>query len=103
MMEFYKYPSHAIGGNLSAYCWYENYEKSSPNMDPANRFKPFAKIYQKKQFGGWYDTKWMDSLNPNDLSMIIQTPGINDVANLVGYSITDLVSKYSQYHQLKKI
>ncbi|HEV8550888.1 MAG TPA: hypothetical protein VGQ57_17700 [Polyangiaceae bacterium] len=40
---------------------------------------------------GWTDLKWTERLTVNDLGVIMQTPGLVDLASLLGYNLAALV------------
>ncbi len=106
MPYFQKRPTHDVGGNYSVF--------AAPR-EPADQFssdafrdrlpEPLAERveqdqaywdYWGKPFGGWVDDKWQRSLTAADVEQVLQTPGLADVANLLGYQLTAEVQAWQR-------
>jgi hypothetical protein len=95
MRFFHGQPGHDIGGNFSA---------RAVSSGPAGEFSrdeyrdrvlgklaPLweqAESYWGKPFGGWVDDKWQGKTTADDIEFALQTPGLVDVANLLGYELS---------------
>lgn len=85
MLEFWKFPIHAIGGNAGAYVWYEVFrERGKYTLDED---RVVAEMYAQRDFGGWHDTKWKEMLSPNEISLMLSMPGFVDMCSMMGYHI----------------
>jgi hypothetical protein len=92
---FQAQPAHDIGGNFSARAG-----ASGPGGGVSlerYRAKALGKLahlweqagsYWGKPFGGWVDDKWQRNATADDLEFVLQTPGLVDVANLLGYELS---------------
>lgn len=92
---FQQQPSHDVGGNYNA----RAVADSSATFDPNDMKRKIpehwvpatessAAEYWGKPFGGWIDTKWQRRLSAADVELIIQTPGLVNLANLLGYELS---------------
>jgi hypothetical protein len=95
MRFFHGQPGHDIGGNYSA----RAVAAGAPGEFSSNEFRnrlpgglaPFmeaAESYWGRPFGGWVDDKWQRSMTEDDIEFVLQTPGLADVANLLGYELS---------------
>jgi hypothetical protein len=94
MRFFQGQPGHDIGGNYSARAVTreagefsrEEFRKRLP--DGLAPFMEAAESYWGKPFGGWVDDKWQRNMTEDDIEFVLQTPGLVDVANLLGYELS---------------
>ena len=92
MLSFWEQPIHAIGGNWGAYVWYKNSENLI-NFQPSKKNVTARKSYKTNKFGGWVDEKWRASLLPHEIRAILTTPGLMDIAAILGYDIGEILLK----------
>jgi hypothetical protein len=88
-------PSHDIGGNFSARAVAQESSGEFSRDEFRSRLpRGFASLTQQaesywgKPFGGWVDNKWHGNMTEDDIEFILQTPGLVDVANLLGYELS---------------
>ena len=98
MLDFEKKEVHAIGGNLHALTWQDNFrippitmEKKIFSKEKAEKFKS-----DHKKFGGWVDDEWKFTLKKEDIQTILSMPMLSETMNLLGYKIYDLLEEYQK-------
>jgi hypothetical protein len=103
MRFFQGLPSHDIGGNLNVFAAVPDlgdrpsvaaFQERMPERWTKLRHQ--SESYWGKPFGGWVDDKWQTHMSAEDLEQIMQTPGLVDVANLLGYELTREVTAWQQ-------
>lgn len=95
MRHFQGRPGHDIGGNYSARAIRGEAAGEFSREDFRNRLlgrlAPLwaqSESYWGRPFGGWVDDKWQRNLTADDIEFVLQTPGLVDVANLLGYQLS---------------
>ena len=92
---FYDTEVHPIGGNSSAYCSYPNFS-SDGWLKKFPEDKEKMAYWKEKGRSVSVESRWMRDLTDLDLSTIIHTPGLSDLASLLGYDLTAFLKmKYS--------
>lgn len=98
MRFFQDQPGHDIGGNYSARAVASGSDAEFSRDEYRTRLVgSFAPKYQQAEsywgrpFGGWVDDKWQKNLSADDIDSVLQTPGLVDVANLLGYRLSQEV------------
>jgi hypothetical protein len=88
-------PSHDIGGNFNVLAAPEKaaeefsadaFRERVAQSWTAKRQQ--SEVYWGKPFGGWVDDKWQRNTTEDDIEFVLQTPGLADVANLLGYELS---------------
>lgn len=93
MLYFQHRPRHDIGGNYGALVRADQQvEYAAPGAAESGgggRVKlPDADgTAQEKPFGRSVRLHWLDRLTPDDLDAIMETPGLGEIANLMGYHL----------------
>lgn len=91
---------HDAGGNWSSFVPYVGQEQlnahigrlEGPARAEAEKFVEQARPYWNNEKPK-VDTRWHRSLNPGEANAIIGTPGLADVASIVGYNVAELVHR----------
>src|SRR5688572_23914216 len=89
MLGFQQQPSHDVGGNASSKAVSRDHFSAEEFRErlPEHwvRSAGQSQGYWGKPFGGWVDDKWHHKTTAAEIEGILQTPGLVDVANLLGY------------------
>jgi len=95
MRHFQEQPRHDVGGNYNVLAVKrEKPEEFSPTEfrdrlpDQWVRSTGQSNVYWGKPFGGWVDDKWQRNMVEGDVETVLQTPGLTDVANVLGYELS---------------
>jgi hypothetical protein len=103
MRFFQGQPGHDIGGNYSARAVARDAAGEFSTEEFRGRlpgglapFMEAAESYWGKPFGGWVDDKWQRNMTEDDIEFVLQTPGLVDVANLLGYELGSEVLAWSR-------
>jgi hypothetical protein len=93
-----------IGGNYSARAVAREASAEFSREEFRNRlpgglapFMEAAESYWGKPFGGWVDDKWHRNMTEDDIEFVLQTPGLVDVANLLGYELSKDVLAWERH------
>src|SRR5262249_44266464 len=96
MLDLRSASSCSIGGNPGAHVW-------RPGMiDAIERKREWSGDVETRHYesyrerglrGGWTDDKWTERIGPGALTAIVQTPGLGDLAALLGYDLVDLARR----------
>lgn len=86
MMEFWKVPLHSFGGNVGAYLFY------NAEIQADDRWQPGMRAHRGRRFGGYVDDRWRRELSVTDVASIMRTPGVADLASLLGYDLVTLLA-----------
>lgn len=98
MLKFQDDDHHSIDGNWNVVSGYKEFTgkkdmfaKKIKSLDrPYVRSKD-SEVYWGKKFGGWVDDKWKNLLSDGDKRTIMNTPMLNDTANLLGYNLVEIL------------
>jgi hypothetical protein len=82
-LNYWRVPSHAVGGNGGAYLRDPNFTPSALDKDEKWKLDYFS----NKPFGGWIEDKWIHGLTDAAVRQIMSVPMLNDVASLLGYDL----------------
>ncbi|SRR6266568_2161748 len=93
MLDFRSASICSIGGNPGAQVWragmlgaIEKKKEWTDDVEPRH-----YETYRARGFSGtWVDDKWTERLGAGDLTQILQTPGLPDLAALLGYDLAGL-------------
>ncbi|MBE1533138.1 sulfotransferase family protein [Actinomadura algeriensis] len=91
---------HDAGGNWSSFVPYVGKEQlnahieglTGPARAEAEKFVEMARPYWNNEKPK-ADTRWHRSLNAGEANAILGTPGLADIASLVGYNVAELVHR----------
>ena len=104
MRYFRSRPSHDLGGNHGVYAVArdESGAVSSiaarvPAAGGSAGTRDQSEAHGEKPFGGWVDEKWQRRLSAEDVEQVLQTPGLADLANLLGYELTREVAAWESH------
>lgn len=109
MRYFRSQPSHDLGGNHGVYAVARDESgavsgirargvaatPSAGSAEPAGS-REQAEAQGITPFGGWVDEKWQRRLTAGEVEQVLQTPGLTDVANLLGYELTREVAAWER-------
>lgn len=89
---------HDTGGNWSSFVPYVGSERVEKHIDrldegPRERTRNFVKHAKEYWNDGKpkADTRWMGSLDSGEVNAVLSTPGLADVAGLLGYNLAEVV------------
>ncbi len=93
MLDFRSASVCSIGGNPGAHVWREGMlgaiEKKKEWVDDIER--RHYETYKENAFTGtWVDDKWTERLGTGELAQVMGTPGLPDLATLLGYDLSAL-------------
>jgi hypothetical protein len=108
MPQFQRLASHDIGGNYSVRAAGGTEGKDFSAADFRERMSSAwaksaeqSQVYWGKPFGGWVDEKWHARMSADDVEQVLQTPGLADLANLLGYQLTREVTAWERREAAK--
>lgn len=94
MLYFQDQPRHDVGGNYGALTAARQRmgatapaEVKNPLLGEWLKHGTATQAVAGKPFGGWVDAKWQKNLSADDVEQVLQTPGLVDVANRLGYHL----------------
>jgi hypothetical protein len=94
LLRFREEPVCSIGGNPGAQVWREGMLDALDGQSEWQKGieKRHWETYRELGFSlsGWADTKWTERLDSSDLAQIAQTPGLSDLASILGYDLSSL-------------
>ena len=103
MLQFQSRPSHDVGGNYSAHAVSGGQEAGFSASSFRDRLPDTwaksaeqSQVYWGKPFGGWVDEKWQARMTADDVEQVLQTPGLGDLANLLGYQLSREIAAWQR-------
>ncbi len=103
MRHFQERPRHDVGGNYNVLAVKREQTEAFSSTDFRDRLPEQwvrstgqSDVYWGKPFGGWVDDKWQRNMTEGDVELVLQTPGLTDVANLLGYQLSHEVAAWQR-------
>lgn len=103
MRQFQNRPRHDVGGNYSALAVSQEKERDFSTAGFRDRLPEQwvrsagqSDAYWGKPFGGWVDDKWHRNATEADVEQVLQTPGLTDLANLLGYELSREITAWER-------
>ncbi|MFD0856388.1 hypothetical protein ACFQ07_29380 [Actinomadura adrarensis] len=90
---------HDTGGNWSSYVPYVNRDQFERHIERLGAGRESAESFMRDSRAYWNDaepkedTRWHGSLQSGEANVILSTPGLSDVANLLGYNVAEVVHR----------
>lgn len=100
MQKFMELPVHSIGGNISPFAKSKDIAPKlaqTPNekLTPITLGFNYTREYTTAEWGTFKDIRWIKHLEPWQISLIMSTPGLVDVASMYGYDIPEVLAEYT--------
>lgn len=89
---FFKYETHALGGNVGAFVKYKRFNAERFAEQEARANRPIGptelkdKQTRQKRPEAWRDTAWMANIPDNEAGAALNIPGVTETMSLLGYS-----------------
>ncbi|MDP9428528.1 MAG: hypothetical protein M3Q47_06465 [Actinomycetota bacterium] len=103
MLFFQDRPRHDVGGNYGTLTAARQRmgqnaptESGNPLLDAWLKHGSSSQATAGQPFGGWVDDKWQLTMSVDDVEQILQTPGLVDVANRLGYRLGTEVAAWER-------
>lgn len=101
MRHFQGQDRHDVGGNFNVFAAPRDGDGDFSVDDfgkkvPATWPKEQSQGYWGRPFGGWVDQKWHRNLSADDVEQVLQTPGLGDLANLLGYELGQEIAGWAR-------
>lgn len=87
-------PSHSLGGNVASYINFPAFdlnEFSMKNPEDYRKYSSKIALYKESITLSSMVDRWQHQLSKNDISSIINMPGLLDVATLLGYDLPRMI------------